>query len=190
MTRLVRLAGLLLLLTASVVSSAPLEWRLTRPARTPPGVVPFVDQSSQLRLDVPPGWRVRAETLNGVRQLTVIPPKADQRERAAIHVVIRVRPFADDESLERLAADFRQAHGDREAATLWRYSPKVGRLVVEYREGRYVSGQLWIVRLNLGLYQRVDKNRLLEVHCAANASEYKTYRRNLEAICYSVAYGK
>jgi hypothetical protein len=190
MTRFVRLYAVCFLLAASTVSaSTPGQWRLLRTSR-PSDVSVYQDAASQLRLNLPAGWRVRAETLNGVRQLRVVPPKADQRERAAIDVVIRVRPLAPQESLDRLARHYRRGKGDREAAGVVRFTPKTGRLVVEYREGGYVSSRLWIVRQNLNLYQRVGKKRLLEVLCAANASEYKTYHHNLETICSSVSYGK
>lgn len=189
MTRSGLLSGVLLLLATSVVGSTPLQWRLPHPVRAT-GVYVYADPVSQLRLNVPQGWGVRAETLNGIRQLRVVPPKADQRERAAIDVVIRVRPLLAGESLERMAAYYKVARGDREAADVLRYLSKDSRLAVEYREGRYVSSRLWIVRRNLALFQRLDQHRLLEASCAANASEYKTYRRNLETICYSVAYGK
>jgi len=191
MTRFVWLYATVFLWVATSALGAPppVEWH---PLRVPhaPATQLYKDPVSQLRLNLPPGWHVRAETLNGIRQLSVIPPKADQRERAAIDVVIRVRPFAPRESLDRLAARYRTAQGDREAAEALRYTPKSGRLIVEYREGRYVSSQLWIVRRNLNLYQRIDKKRLLEVRCAANASEYKTYRHNLETICTTITYGK
>ncbi|POA96773.1 hypothetical protein C2134_20410, partial [Chromobacterium sinusclupearum] len=64
------------------------------------------------------------------------------------------------------------------------------RLVTEYRDGRFVSNRLWIVRHNLQVIQLVDKSRLLEARCTANASEFRTYRRQMEAICLSVAVGK
>jgi len=143
-----------------------------------------------MRVTVPSGWRVRAETLNGVRQLRVIPPKADQRERAAIEVVLRVRPLRRGETLARTAKLMRRSQGDREAAESLRLSPRGNRLVVEYRESRNVSDQLWIVRRNLNVWQRVDKKHVLEALCAANESEYKTYRKNLETICYSTTYSE
>jgi hypothetical protein len=190
MTRFVRLLAVCVLATATTVSaSTPGPWRLLRTSHSS-DVFPYQDAVSQLRLNLPQGWRVRAETLNGVRQLRVVPPKADQRERAAIDVVVRIRPLRRGESLESLARHYRTGRGDREAAQILRFTPKTGRLVAEYREGGYVSSRLWIVRQNLNLYQRVGKKRLLEVLCAANASEYKTYRHNLETICTSVSYGK
>jgi hypothetical protein len=181
---------LLLLLTAhAALASAPDQWRPLRLVR-PADVSLYRDAVSQLKLNLPLGWHVRAETLNGIRQLRVVPPKADQRERAAIDIVVRVRPFGARESLDRLARRYRSAGDDREAAEVLRYTPKSGRLQVVYREGRYVSSRLWIVRRNLNVYQRIDKKRLLEVRCAANVTEYKTYRHNLETICTTVTYGK
>jgi hypothetical protein len=176
-----------LLLTISVAAASPVNLTAPHAARAG-GPGSYEDQASQLRFNVPSGWWVRAETLNGVRQLRVVPPRADQRERAAIQVEISVRPFARGESLERLAQHYRTADQDREAAQILRYSPKLNRLVLEYREGSYVSGQLWIVRHNLVLFQRVDHSHLLVARCAANASEYKTYRHNLETICASVVH--
>lgn len=190
MTRIASLIfAVLLLVSSGVFAAGPEQWRPLRSARAPE-LVTYQDTASQLRLNLPVGWHVRAETLNGIRQLRVIPPKADQRERAAIDVIIRVRPFAPRESMDRLAKRYRSTRNDREAVEALRYTPKAGRLVVQFRAGRYVSSQLWIVRRNLNLYQRIDKKRLLEVRCAANASEYKTYRHNLETICTSVVYGK
>lgn len=150
----------------------------------------YADPISGLQLTVPTGWRVRAETLNGIRQLRVVPPKADQRERAAIDVTIRLRPWLSGETLAKLAADYREQDGDREAAQTVHYQPKAGRLVLDYREGRYVSDQLWIVRRNLHIFQREDKRRVLEARCAANASEFKSYRKNLQLLCYSAQFAK
>ncbi|UTH74542.1 hypothetical protein [Chromobacterium sp. IIBBL 290-4] len=122
--------------------------------------------------------------------LRVIPPKADQRERAAIEVQIGLRKLARKETLAKLAAQLRSEDGDREAANFVRLNQKTGRLVTEYRDGRFVSNRLWIVRHNLHVMQLVDKSRLLEARCTANASEFRTYRRQMEAICLSVAVGK
>jgi hypothetical protein len=185
MNRSSRLTAVLLLLAISTAVASPHDWPLSK-VDVVSGVAPYVDAVSRLRIAVPTGWLVRAETMNGVRQLRVVPPKADQRERAAIDVVIRVRPFEESDSLEHLTARFKVADEDREAAEVLRYTPKDHRLVVEYREGSYVSGQLWIVRHNLRVFQRINKKLMLEVQCAANASEYKTYRHSLETICLSV----
>ncbi|BEV71453.1 hypothetical protein THUN1379_09350 [Paludibacterium sp. THUN1379] len=173
------------MLFLSAALAAPPLTQAVRPANVVQAVTTYTDPVSAIQMQVPAGWRVRAETFNGVRQLRVVPPKADQRERAAIDVVVRLRPWRRGESLSGLAASFRNQRGDREAAQVVRYLPKAGRLVLDYREGRYVSGRLWIVRRNLHLFQRKDRTRVLEARCAANASEYKTYRKSLELICYS-----
>ncbi|WP_047238164.1 hypothetical protein [Chromobacterium subtsugae] len=147
----------------------------------------YADPVSKVRFTLPPGWKVRPSITDGVRVLRVVPPKADQRERAAIEVQIGVRKPRRGDTLPRLAAAFRNEDGDREAANFVRVNPKAGRLVTEYRDGRFVSNRLWIVRHNLHVIQLVDRNRLLEARCTANASEFKTYRRQMEAICLSVA---
>jgi hypothetical protein len=186
----VRLMASLLMLTSTVVAvAAPPEMHAPRIVKNPAFYV-YADPGSRMRLNVPTGWRVRAETLNGVRQLRIVPAKADQRERAAIDVLVRIRPCVGNDALERLAEKFRQASGDREAAESVRLQSAQGRLVVEYREGSYVSNPLWIVRHHLSVYQRIDRRFLLEANCAANASEYKTYRHNLETICFSATAGK
>ncbi|OHX15465.1 hypothetical protein BI344_13145 [Chromobacterium sphagni] len=146
----------------------------------------YADPVSKVRFTLPPGWKVRPSVTDGVRALRVVPPKADQRERAAIEVLIGVRRPRRNDTLPRLAAMFRSEDGDREAANFVRVNSKAGRLVTEYRDGRFVSNRLWIVRHNLQVIQLVDKNRLLEARCTANASEFKTYRRQMEAICLSV----
>ncbi|MCD4485591.1 hypothetical protein LQR31_14025 [Chromobacterium vaccinii] len=150
----------------------------------------YADPVSKARFTLPPGWKVRASVANRIRVLKVIPPKADQRERAAIEVQIGVRKPGRSDTLPRLAAMFRQEDGDREAANFVRVNQKAGRLITEYRDGRFVSNRLWIVRHNLHVIQLVDKNRLLEARCTANASEFKTYRRQMESICLSVALAK
>jgi hypothetical protein len=150
----------------------------------------YADPVSKIRFTLPAGWKVRPSTVSGARVLRVIPPKADQRERAAIDVQIGLRKPRRGETLSRLAAGFRENDGDREAANFVRLNQKTGRLVTEYRDGRFVSNRLWIVRHNLQLIQLVDKSRLLEARCTANASEFRTYRRQMEAICLSVAVGK
>ncbi|WP_434629069.1 hypothetical protein [Chromobacterium sp. CV08] len=150
----------------------------------------YADPASQLRFTLPSGWKVRPVVVAGTRTLRVIPPKPDQRERAAIEVQIRVRKPRRGETLGNLATTFRQEDGDREAANFVRLNRRAGRLVTEYRDGRFVSNRLWIVRHNLHVIQLLDKNRLLEARCTANASEFKTYRRQMEAICLSVAVAK
>jgi hypothetical protein len=187
MIRFSRLLPFLLLPPAAL--SAVVAPPPTHAVRAPVTYV-YTDAYSGLQLTVPAGWRVRAETLNGIRQLRVVPPKADQRERAAIDVTVRLRPWLPGETLAGLANRFRQQDGDREAAQTVHYSPKSGRLVLDYREGRYVSEQLWIVRRNLHIFQREDRKKVLEARCAANASEYRTYRKNLELLCYSAQFTK
>ncbi|GGY26419.1 hypothetical protein [Paludibacterium paludis] len=146
----------------------------------------YQDNKDPVRFSVPAGWRVRAESVDGVRQLRVIPPKADMRERAAIDVSVRVRRLGRRQSLESIARDYRKPFNDREAASV-RFDPAAGRLLLDYREGRFVSGRLWIVRRNLHVFLRLDKKRVIEAKCAANASEYKAWRRQLETVCLSVA---
>ncbi len=146
----------------------------------------YQNPADPLRFTIPPGWRVRAETVNGARQLRVIPPKADQRERAAIDVSVKIRRLGRKESLESLARRYRQAENDREAASSVKLDNKTGRLLLDYREGRFVSNRLWIVRRNLHVFLRLDKNRVIEARCAANASEYRAWHRPLELVCLSL----
>ncbi|MBP4047976.1 hypothetical protein J9978_00485 [Chromobacterium violaceum] len=150
----------------------------------------YTDPVNKVRFTLPPGWKVRASVVDRVRVLKVIPPKADQRERAAISVQIGLRKPGRSDTLPKLAATFRQEDGDREAANFVRVNQKAGRLVTEYRDGRFVSNRLWIVRHNLHVIQLLDKNRLLEARCTANASEFKTYRRQMEAICLSAQWSR
>ena len=189
MTAFLRFFFCVALVCPLAVSASPLRWNVPQGGHAAASAGVYVDAVSPVRLNVPAGWRVRAETFNGIRQLRVVPPKADQRERAAIEVVVRVRPLRRGETLAGMAKSLRRPLGDREAAEVLRFTPRSNRLVVEYREGRYVSNRLWIVRRNLNIWQRVDKKRVLEARCAANASEYKTYRKNLETLCYSATYG-
>ncbi|OWY38533.1 hypothetical protein CEK28_12010 [Xenophilus sp. AP218F] len=146
----------------------------------------YADPVSKVRFTLPPGWKVRPVVVDRVRVLRVVPPKADQRERAAIEVQISLRKAGRNDTLPRLAAKFRQEDGDREAANFVRSNARTGRLVTEYRDGRFVSNRLWIVRHNLQVIQLLDKKRVLEARCTANASEFRTYRRQMEAICLSV----
>ncbi|TDR79864.1 hypothetical protein [Paludibacterium purpuratum] len=177
------------LLVSLAVSAAPPPVVVQHAARSSVSYL-YTDVVSGVQLTVPTGWRVRAETFNGMRQLRVVPPKADQRERAAIDVTVRLRSWRQGETLAGLAAQFRTQDGDREAAQTMHYLPKAGRLVLDYREGRYVSGRLWIVRRNLHIFQRKDRKKVLEMRCAANASEYKGYRKNLALLCYSAQFVK
>ncbi|WP_293764788.1 hypothetical protein [uncultured Aquitalea sp.] len=146
----------------------------------------YVDPVTRLSFTLPAGWKVRPARLDGLRVLRVIPPKPDQRERAAIEVTVVDRPQKRGDAPDRLARRFRQADDDREAAAFVRANPKTGRVVTEYREGSFVSGGLWIVRHNLHVFQPMPGKRIIEARCAANASEFKTYRRQMESICLSV----
>lgn len=145
----------------------------------------FVDPASKISFTLPAGWKVRSVVQEGVRVIKVVPPKADQRERAAIEVTLQEHPAGRDDSPERLQRRFRQADGDREAALYTRLNPHSGRLVTEYREGGFVSGRLWIMRHNLQVFLPTPGKRVLEARCAANASEFKTYRHQMETICLS-----
>ena len=145
----------------------------------------YTDPASKINFTLPPGWKVRSVVQEGVRLIKVIPPKADQRERAAIEVTLQEYKATRADSPERLQRRYRQADGDREAALYARLNAHTGRLVTEYREGRFVSGRLWIVRHNLHVFLPTPGKRLLEARCAANASEFKTYRHQMELICLS-----
>lgn len=150
----------------------------------------YADAASRVRFNVPPGWKVRPSVVDGQRVLRVVPPKADQRERAAIDVQIIARKSGRGDTLARLAQKYRREDGDREAANFVRSNSRNGRLVTEYRDGRLVSNRLWIVRHNLHVFQLGDKKRVAEARCTANASEFKTYRRQMESICLSLEWLK
>ncbi|MBV8679566.1 MAG: hypothetical protein JO338_03860 [Aquitalea sp.] len=145
----------------------------------------FIDPASKISFTLPAGWKVRSVVQEGVRVIKVVPPKADQRERAAIEVTLQERRAGRADAPDRLLRRFRQADGDREAAVYTRLNPHSGRLVTEYREGRFVSGRLWIVRHNLQVFLPTPGKHVLEARCAANASEFKTYRHQMETICLS-----
>lgn len=161
-----------------------------RVGRAPITTFSYTDAVTLLRLTVPSGWRVQAETLNGTRQLRVVPPKADQRERAAIDVTVTERKLGRRETLETMSRRLRSPANAREAASQLKLNEKAGRLSVEYREGHYVSSALWIVRQTLLVVQQTDKTHVIEARCAANASEYRTYHRYLEMLCNSVGKGR
>ncbi|WP_024302356.1 hypothetical protein [Pseudogulbenkiania sp. MAI-1] len=146
----------------------------------------YIDPLDRLSFTVPSGWKVRSSRVDGVRTLRVVPPKADERERAAISVEIRKRRLRRGETLESLAERFRKADGDREPASLVRLAPTAGRLTVAYREGQFVSDSLWIMRRNLQVFLLTGRRDVIEARCAANASEYATYRRSLESVCLSL----
>lgn len=146
----------------------------------------YTDPLDRLSFTVPSGWKVRSSRVDGIRTLRVVPPKADERERAAISVEIHKRRLRRGETLESLAERFRQADGDREPASLVRLAPTAGRLTVAYREGQFVSDSLWIMRRNLQVFLLTGQRDVIEARCAANASEYLTYRRSLESVCLSL----
>ena len=145
----------------------------------------FTDPASKISFTLPAGWKVRSVVQEGVRVIKVVPPKADQRERAAIEVTLQEYKAVRKDAPELFLRRYRKADGDREAALYARLNSHTGRLVTEYREGRFVSGRLWIVRHNLHVFLPTPGKRLLEARCAANASEFKTYRHQMEAICLS-----
>jgi len=146
----------------------------------------YTDSRLPIRINVPSGWKVRPVLVEGERRIKVVPPKADERERAAIEVLISQRRLATGESLERTAKQLRRSDDDREPATMVRLNSKVGRLEADYRVGRFVTSELWILQRVKLVQQRIDKRQLIEARCAANASEYKTYRHALETICQSL----
>ncbi|MCW3479167.1 hypothetical protein OL229_06260 [Neisseriaceae bacterium JH1-16] len=146
----------------------------------------YTDPRLPVRINVPAGWKVRPILVEGERRIKVVPPKADERERAAIEVVISQRRFSSGESLERTARQLRRADDDREPATAVKLNAKAGRLEADFRVGHFVTSDLWILQRVRLVQQRLDKSRLLEARCAANASEYKTYRHALESICQSL----
>lgn len=146
----------------------------------------YVDPLERLSFTIPAGWKLRTVRVDGVRTLRVVPPKADERERAAISVEIRKRRLRRGETLESLAERFQRADGDREPASLVRLAPAAGRLTVTYREGQFVSDRLWIIRRNLHVFLLTGERDVIEARCAANASEYLTYRRPLESVCLSL----
>lgn len=146
----------------------------------------YVDPLERLSFTIPVGWKLRAVRVDGVRTLRVVPPKADERERAAISVEIRKRRLRRGETLETLEQHFRLADGNREPAFQVRRVPTAGRLTVAYREGQFVSDRLWIIRRNLHVFLLTGERDVIEARCAANASEYHTYRRPLESVCLSL----
>ncbi|MDN0077450.1 hypothetical protein QU481_21730 [Crenobacter sp. SG2303] len=146
----------------------------------------YSDPRLPIRINVPSGWKVRPVLVEGERRIKVVPPKADERERAAIEVLISQRRFAPGESLERTARHLRRPDDDREAASMIKLNSKAGRLDADYRVGRFVTSDLWILQRVRLVQQRIDKRQLIEARCAANASEYKTYRHALETICQSL----
>ncbi|TCP12163.1 hypothetical protein EV683_11085 [Crenobacter luteus] len=146
----------------------------------------YRDPQGALRFELPDGWRVRAYRQDGARQWRVVPPKADQRERAAIEVLVKIRPLAPGESLDRLARRLKKADGDREPARSLQYNRAEERLFADVREARLVSGGLWIVRREYRLYQRVGRKTMIEARCSANAAEFAPVRRALMTLCASV----
>lgn len=150
--------------------------------------VPYHDPAGILHFSVPEGWKVHTGEVNGKRQWTVRPRKADERERAAIRINISIRPLARKESLEKLERKLKKADGDREPATLQHYS-RLGRLTAEYREGQFVSGGLWLVRHYLLVYQKSGKN-MIEASCSSTDTEFRHYRAQLNLVCGSLKAGR
>lgn len=143
----------------------------------------YTDTKLPVHLKVPAQWKVRPALVDGRRALRIIPPEADQRERAAIDVVVFVATLPPKQSL----SDYAKAkRGKGEPISPLAYDAKRGRLETDYRDGRYVAGGLWIVQRTKMVLQRVDKTRLIDARCSANLTEYKTYRKALESICKSV----
>lgn len=143
----------------------------------------YTDSKLPVRLNVPAQWKVRPALVNGRRALRIIPPEADQRERAAIDVVVFMATLRPKESL----SDYAKAkRGKGEPITPLAYDAKRDRLETDYRDGHYVSRGLWIMQRTKMVLQRVDKTRLIDARCSANLTEYKTYRKALESICKSV----
>lgn len=131
-----------------------------------------------LVLNVPPGWMVRVAGSDGVR---VLPPKQEDRERGGVDV--RIVRQALPGGLPALAARLRRADGAREAAQTLRLDKRSGRLLVSYREGRYVQNGLWIVSQRLVVWQQAPKQRYIKAQCTANAAEYSHYRRAFADLC-------
>lgn len=143
----------------------------------------YTDSKLPVRLNVPAQWKVRPTLVDGRRALRIIPPEADQRERAAIEVIVFIATLQPKQSL----SDYAKAkRGKGEPITPLAYDAKQGRLETDYRDGHYVSRGLWIVQRTKMVLQRVDKTRLIDARCSANLTEYKTYRKALESICKSV----
>ena len=143
----------------------------------------YTDSKLPVRLNVPEHWKVRPTLVDGRHALRIIPPEADQRERAAIEVVIFIATLKPRESI----SDYAEAQrGKSEPITPLMYETKRGRLETDYRGGRYVSRGLWIMQRTKMVLQRIDKNHLIDARCSANLTEYKTYRKALESICKSV----
>lgn len=156
------------------------------PASAAPARPKQADLLARVRVPLPAQWKLRKETVEGHLQWRAIPPHADQRERAVIDVTIAARRAGRKETPDAVWRRYRQPSGEREAAHLLRKTPN--RLVVEYREGGFVGGQLWIVRRQLRVFQWNGDGTLLDARCGANASEFRTWRRNLETICLGAEY--
>ena len=86
-------------------------------------------------------------------------------------------------ALALIASDlFSTLANDIPAAIRAQLDRKIGRLVLEYREGEYVQSGLWIVRQHLKVVQQ-DGKQGVYAECVANASEYHRYRRAFADIC-------
>lgn len=144
----------------------------------------YTDSKLPVRFQVPAGWKVRPGVVDGKHALRVIPNKADQRERAAIEVIITRRTLKPKQTMTKYAEEQR---GDSEALSVLGYEWKKGRLETDFRGGQYVDNGLWIVRQTKMVLQRIEKTSgIIDARCAANAAEYRSYRRALESICKSI----
>lgn len=151
--------------------------------------VPYHDPAGALHFSVPEGWKVRTVELNGKRQWKVVPRKADERERAAIRIWITLRTRVPKGFLDQAAHKYKTAEGDREAARSLSYNATQGHLVADYREGQYVSGDLWLVRRNLLVYQKNGKG-MIEARCSSTDAEFNHYKRQLNLVCGSIKAGR
>lgn len=143
----------------------------------------YTDSKLPVRFTLPDGWKVRPAIIEGKRALRVIAHDADQRERAAIEVIISLRTLKSKETMTQYAETQR---GNNEPITPLAYEWRRGRLETDYRGGRYVSSGLWIMQRTKMVLLRVDKKQIIDARCSANLTEYKTYRKALESICKSV----
>jgi len=148
----------------------------------------YHDPAGALHFSLPEGWKVHTGKVNGQRQWKVKPRKADERERAAIHIEIALRPLKRKETLEKLEDKLNKPEGDRELAKLQR-NARLGRLTAEYREGQFVTGRLWLLRRYLVVYQKSGKN-LIEASCSSTDAEFRHYRSQLQLVCGSIKAGR
>lgn len=140
---------------------------------------PYRHPELGISADLPAGWKVRPDAEHGVR---VLPPKAEDRERAGVTVRYWRERLRGKQPMQRLADSYRKPRGNREAASKVQLDERSGRLVLEYREGEYVQNSLWIVRRHLRVVQQ-DGRQSVTADCAANASEFHRYRKAFVALC-------